>query len=301
MSESPLIRPENRPQQRQAATGHRILVIDPQPEGRALLKAALRSLESVESVREVSNARHLEQVYDQQRVDVMMIEHDLPEDDPFDVVRRVKEIPAAQQTKFVLMSAGLDTEARRQGTEVGILGYLAKPFDMNSLERALRDAMGKVSTNHKDTLNRVRRIDFFSDFDDNELIRLLKICHTRKYHANEPIFDEGERGDRLYVLVAGKVDIRKQHEGGSDHLATVHPGEVFGEMALVDQEPRSAAAVAQTDCMLIEVNAEIINDVQDILALKLFRKIAMFVTKKLRNYTAQNIQQQHQQVAATAG
>jgi len=56
----------------------------------------------------------------------------------------------------------------------------------------------------------------------------------------------------------------------------------------VDQEPRSADARAKGDTMIIEVNDQIINDINDILALKLFRKIAILVTKKLRTYTSQH-------------
>jgi len=144
-----------------------------------------------------------------------------------------------------------------------------------------------VSTNLKETLNKVRRIEFFSDFTDIELVRLLKICHTRKFQDKEIIFDEGEAGDRLYVLVAGKVDIVKHRESGEETLATLNAGDCFGEMALVDHEPRSAEARAKGDSMIIEVNDQIISDSSDILALKLFRKIAILVTKKLRNYTSQ--------------
>ena len=56
-------------------------------------------------------------------------------------------------------------------------------------------------------------------------------------------------------------------------------------MALVDSEPRSADACVSSDVMVIEVNAEIINDPNDLLALKIFRKLAILVTQKLRNYT----------------
>ncbi|MEE8436459.1 MAG: cyclic nucleotide-binding domain-containing protein, partial [bacterium] len=93
--------------------------------------------------------------------------------------------------------------------------------------------------------------------------------------------------DRLYVLIAGQVEIIKHRDSGMEVLATMRAGDCFGEMALVDQEPRSADARAKGDSMIIEVNAQILNDIDDILALKLFRKIAILVTKKLRNYTAQ--------------
>lgn len=285
MTESPLISPENRPVKQKHAL--KVLLIDNVPESRALLKAALRSIAFVEEVREASTAKHVPDMLVENPVEIVLIEQDMDDDNVFDIVKKIRSEPVTANVKFVLMSSHLDTESRRLGIEAGILGYLSKPFDINSLERAIKDSMGKVSTNLKETLNKVRRIEFFSDFSDADLVRLLKICHTRKFHDGEVIFNEGERGDRLYVLIAGKVDIIKHREEQDETLATLTPGECFGEMALVDQEPRSADARAQGDSMIIEVNDQIINDHDDILALKLFRKIAILVTKKLRTYTSQ--------------
>lgn len=283
--ESPLLNPDAHKAQR-PKMGLSLMLVDPQPESRALLKAAIRSIESVESVRESSTVVNIYDILAGSQVDVILIEENIHDVDVFGLVREVKGNPKYRNVRFVLMSNSLDTESRRKGMEVGILGYLAKPFDINSLERAIKDSMGKVSTNHKETLNKIRKIDFFTDFTDLELVRLLKICHTRKFSVGENIFGQGEIGDRLFVMVMGHVDIIKESENGDEFkVASVHPGDVFGEMALVDKEPRSATARAGVDCMIIEVNEEIINDINDILALKLFRKIAMLVTKKLRDFT----------------
>ena len=288
MTESPLIRPENRPVKPKHALS--VLLIDNQPESRALLKAALRSINTVDDIREASTTAHVPDMLAKQAATVVMIEQNLDDADVFNFVKTIRRDPATAGTRFVLMSGHLDTDSRRKGIEAGILGYLSKPFDINSLERALKDSMGKVSTNLKETLNKMRRIEFFSDFQDIELVRLLKICHTRKYQDGETIFNEGEKGDRLYVLIMGQAEIIKHREQGTQVLATMNPGDCFGEMALVDQEPRSADARAKGDAMIIEVNDQIINDINDILALKLFRKIAILVTKKLRTYTSQHAQ-----------
>ncbi len=261
------------------------LIVDPIPESRALLKGALRNIKTVDAVRETGSPKHIADLVGDAPVDVMFIDANVGEDNVYDVVKRLRSQPATATIKCVLMSSALDMECRRRGMEVGILGYLGKPYDLNSLESALRDAMSKVSTNHKDTLNKVRRIEFFSEFSDLELVRLLKICHTRKYQGGEYIFHEGDRGDRLYVLIAGQVQIVKQRDKERELLITQNAGDCFGEMALVDQEPRSADAICASDAMVIEVNSEIINDINDILALKLFRKMAIMVTKKLRTYT----------------
>jgi len=265
--------------------GLRVLVIDPQPESRSLLKAALRSLDTVESVFETSTHMNAQEILDENPVHIIMIDQRLENADVFEVVRKIKSHPVGARARFVLMAPALDMEGRRKSVEAGVLGFLQKPFDIKSLESALRDAQGKVSTNHKDTLDKVRRISFFSEFTDLELIRLLKVCHTRKYAAGEYVFHEGEQGDRLYIVLAGRIDIEKRRDDGVELLTHMSAGDCFGEMAIVDAQPRSADGKAAADSMLIEVSASLINDPNDILSLKLFRRIAMLVTQKLRAYT----------------
>lgn len=263
-----------------------VLVVDPSPESRSLLKGALRSVDGVHTVRDSGTPQNVMEIIHEQPADVIFLEQQLGEDqDAFELVKQIKNQPAGANAKFVLTSSELDMESRRKGMEAGILGYLSKPFDIRGLEAAIRDALGKVSTNHKDTLNKVRRIAFFTDFSDMELVRLLKICHTRKFAKDEVVFSEGELGDRFYVLLAGNVEITKQRKDRVESLMTVQAGECFGEMAIVDAEPRSADVHAVNDATLLEVNAEIIKNVNDVLALKIFRKLAILVTQKLRAYT----------------
>lgn len=72
---------------------------------------------------------------------------------------------------------------------------------------------------------------------------------VRKFTAGEAVFTEGEPGDCMFAVVEGDVAIRK----GERVLEHVHAGGVFGEMALIDKTPRSASAVAVTDCQVVAV------------------------------------------------
>jgi len=74
---------------------------------------------------------------------------------------------------------------------------------------------------------------------DGELNRFL-----RAYDPRQTIFREGDPGDFMYVVQDGLVDIRKEGKHGPQTLGAMQPGEFFGEMALVDQSPRSATAAA---------------------------------------------------------
>jgi CRP/FNR family transcriptional regulator, cyclic AMP receptor protein len=66
---------------------------------------------------------------------------------------------------------------------------------------------------------------------------------TRNFATGDTIFSEGERGDEFFVVVRGKVEIRS----GDRRLETLGPKGIFGEMALIDDSPRSATVVALTD------------------------------------------------------
>jgi CRP/FNR family transcriptional regulator, cyclic AMP receptor protein len=81
---------------------------------------------------------------------------------------------------------------------------------------------------------------------DNEVnfnLLLRPEVPTRRFAAGDTIFRESEQGDEFFVVVRGKVEIRS----GNRRLETLGPNGIFGEMALIDDTPRSATVVALTD------------------------------------------------------
>ncbi|MBL8260497.1 MAG: cyclic nucleotide-binding domain-containing protein [Candidatus Competibacteraceae bacterium] len=74
----------------------------------------------------------------------------------------------------------------------------------------------------------------------------------QSFPAGQPVFSEGESGASLYIVAEGEVDIMR----GGRVLETVGPGGIVGELALIDDKPRSASAIARTDCLLAPVNRE---------------------------------------------
>jgi CRP/FNR family cyclic AMP-dependent transcriptional regulator len=76
--------------------------------------------------------------------------------------------------------------------------------------------------------------------------------NTVAYVAGDTIFEQGEPGDEMYLVKEGRVNI--QVEGQT--VNTMGAGEIFGEMALISSDPRSATAVAASDCTLLPVNEE---------------------------------------------
>jgi CRP-like cAMP-binding protein len=99
-----------------------------------------------------------------------------------------------------------------------------------------------------------RRTDLFAGLDQDELDGLARRIETVEAREGQVIFAEGAAADRVYLIGSGTVRIGKGRgmRAGTyaRYLATLQPGDVFGEMALVLDSPRTAAAVAVTPCEL---------------------------------------------------
>jgi CRP/FNR family transcriptional regulator/CRP/FNR family cyclic AMP-dependent transcriptional regulator len=92
----------------------------------------------------------------------------------------------------------------------------------------------------------LRGCRLFADLDASALERLASTARRRRYRRNEAIFHQDDPGDALFVVTDGAVKIEIPSAGGDEAaiLASVGPGESFGELALLDGAPRSADAVA---------------------------------------------------------
>lgn len=76
----------------------------------------------------------------------------------------------------------------------------------------------------------------------------------RVYSDGEVIFREGDKGEGMYVVQAGKVKITKQTTEGEVILGVLGDGDIFGEMALFDRQPRSATATAAGEARVLSVD-----------------------------------------------
>ena len=97
---------------------------------------------------------------------------------------------------------------------------------------------------------------------------------TRSFATGATIFREGEQGDEFFVVVRGKVEVRT----GERRLEILGPRGIFGEMALIDDSPRSATVVALTDATVAPIKKEqflfLVKHVP-VFALKVMRVLAM--------------------------
>lgn len=103
----------------------------------------------------------------------------------------------------------------------------------------------------------------FSGLLDEHLFRLASLMKVEKFKRGELVFKEGEAGDKFYIILEGRIRISRQIPGmGEEALAILDQGTYFGEMALIDDQPRSADALAHESATLVTLNKR---DLEDLL------------------------------------
>ncbi|MFQ5710135.1 MAG: cyclic nucleotide-binding domain-containing protein [bacterium] len=101
-------------------------------------------------------------------------------------------------------------------------------------------------------LSTLKKVPLFKDMRKSELKEFDKIIHRRHFKAEETIFWEGEPGVGMYIVQDGLVAIYKNAAGEErEELAQLSRREFFGELALLDESPRSATAVALEDSRIL--------------------------------------------------
>ncbi len=112
----------------------------------------------------------------------------------------------------------------------------------------------KVEVEGKSVEEILAQIDLFSGLPSLHLKRVAEIGQEVSYKTGKRMFDEGEVGDKFYLILEGAVRISRTVPGmGEEALAVLGLGNYFGEMSLIDDAPRSAAALAHENCRLFEI------------------------------------------------
>ncbi len=94
----------------------------------------------------------------------------------------------------------------------------------------------------------MKNVPIFSELNEKEMEELEKIIHRRGYKKGEPIFRMGDPGLGMYIIIKGSVNIAEEKvDGEMTTIAVLEKGAFFGDLALLDEAPRSASAIANED------------------------------------------------------
>ena len=145
-----------------------------------------------------------------------------------------------------------------------------------------------VALQDTDTLAHLRAVPFFAKLPDATLTQLVARCPVENIPPARVLFQEGETGDALYVILQGQVEIIQTLDGSPVRLSTFQAGEYFGEMALLDDAARSATARTMTDSVLLQVRKQ---DFLDLLREhpSLFTDAARVLSMRLRETNSQRL------------
>jgi len=100
----------------------------------------------------------------------------------------------------------------------------------------------------------IRQAPLFSALDDEAASSLRESMASEKLSKGKVLFREGQEGDRLYVVVQGKIKLGTTSSDGRENLLGIFgPGQMFGELSLFDPKPRTATATAVTDSRLVSL------------------------------------------------
>jgi CRP-like cAMP-binding protein len=138
-------------------------------------------------------------------------------------------------------------------------------------------------------LGTLRQLFLFATLSRSELRVVDGMLHERRYVKGEIIFDEGEEGQTVYVVISGRVLICRQGEPETGKITEIESGVVFGELALLDDAPRAAQARAAEDCVLASLargDFESLLDTHAVVASKIALQLARQLGRQLRDRSA---------------
>jgi CRP/FNR family cyclic AMP-dependent transcriptional regulator len=134
--------------------------------------------------------------------------------------------------------------------------------------------------------NRLRSITLFKDLDKNELEIVHKRVFEQSVKKDSILFMEGTRGEFLYIIISGRVEIIKKTKDNEEMiLATMGANEIIGEMSLIDSEPRTATARTSEDSVLIVITKQNFNEIlhsDPRIAAKILMSLLKVINKRLR-------------------
>lgn len=133
-------------------------------------------------------------------------------------------------------------------------------------------------------IQKLGTIDIFSELGPPELLLLSNNCMEQELHDGDLIFSEGDAAEEIYFLIEGNVEIKQS----SGFMKTLKPGESFGALSVLGNQPRLFTAMAINDCMCLKLKRESLRDIMDdypVVSYNILRIMARKVADLIRHTT----------------
>jgi CRP-like cAMP-binding protein len=130
--------------------------------------------------------------------------------------------------------------------------FFRKKSDPGGAHAPMELSIGKSDI----TPGMLRRVKALAELDDEQLSRFVRFMEPQTVRQWAQIVKQGDPDDGMYLVLDGELRVRLMITGKETILATLGPGDCFGEIALFDQGPRSADVVANKDSILLKISSE---------------------------------------------
>ncbi len=131
----------------------------------------------------------------------------------------------------------------------------------------------------------LKKIPALDGLLEDEYFKVLAMCSSTEYAEGETLFEQGDEGSSLYILLSGEMEINIKGKG---RVHIMKPGEIIGEMALVAKITRSATAVARKDCVMLQLYSEILHEV-----VKKYPRIGYIIMRNVARILAERVIEQN--------
>src|SRR5206468_3640770 len=104
-------------------------------------------------------------------------------------------------------------------------------------------------------------LPLFADLERDAFVELVMSMHYHEVPSGELISSEGQGGDTIFVIVAGKAEVTRQIDGAPKTLAFLGGGSIFGELAMLTGAPLTASVTTVADCDVLEIRRADLNQI----------------------------------------
>lgn len=132
---------------------------------------------------------------------------------------------------------------------------------------------------------KLRTMHLFAEFTTEELQNFIELAESVQVKAGDAIVKQDEPGDAMFVIVSGNARVMHLKYNRKFELATLGAGDFFGEIALVDQGPRSADVEAAGDCALLRITGGMVRALSGVYpaaAFKLLLAVGRVLVERMR-------------------
>ncbi|MBL92170.1 MAG: protein phosphatase [Myxococcales bacterium] len=193
-------------------------------------------------------------------------------DDPNEMAKYMgREDLEASTTKFIELA---NQRGGSDNITVVMVRGVPSPEEAVEQEKRAQDVFHQLDV--------LRQISLFRHLNYKELVKVLNITRVENYDPHVTVISEGAKGAELYVVLSGKLDVMREGQ----NIAKLETGMHFGEMALVDQSPRSATVVVESASRLMIVERRDFYNLirkEPILAVKLLWSFVQSLSGRLRS------------------